>query len=261
MRAMRKVHVIMRKEEVDEAKLAGKIAVVLDVLLATTTITTCLQHRAREVIPVRNAEEAREVLRERMERAEELADGGNHPLRSSYILAGEDGGRPIPGFEMPSPTIFREKVAGKSVILSTTNGTVAVSKTESARHTYISSLLNGRAVAEHIARDRDDESVIVICSGSSGHFSLEDYYGAGYFVYSLLQIEPSWELSDAARAALYLYLGHSTDAHAAAILQDARVGQMILSYGQEEDLEYTARLGVYPVVPYVDHARRRIVAL
>src|SRR3954470_14197248 len=184
---MTKIHLLMKKEEIREEKIAdgNKIAVVLDVLLATTTIVSALKDGAKEVIPVLHSDEALEV-------ATKFSQG-------EYILAGELNARPIDGFVYPSPTLIRENIKGKTLILSTTNGTVALRKSAQAEKVYIGSLLNNPAVASSLQHCLDDQNILIICSGNSGETSLEDFYGAGHLI-DCLQKQRKYDLTDAAKA-------------------------------------------------------------
>lgn len=232
---MGKCHLLMRKEEIDEKQLSGKVAVVFDVLLATSTITAALYDGAKEVIPVLNEEEAHTIAKDK--------DNG------SYLLVGEYEGRTIKGFYGPSPVQLKGNVAGKSMILSTTNGTVAVRKSASAKKVYLSSLLNGKAVAEKVAKDHHNETIIIICSGSSGLFCTEDFYGAGYFLDCLLkETEEDWDLTDAAHVAQQFYEAKSHQCET--VLEQSRVGQMLTRFGFTEEIRFIAQRGIFPIVPY-----------
>jgi len=241
---MPSVHVLLKKEDIDAVKLAGdKIAVVFDVLLATSTITSALFYGAREVIPVLNKEEA---LKEA---------NGRDP--KTTILVGEMDGKPIEGFLVPHPTYLRNKVKDKTIILSTTNGTVAVRKASAAKTLYIGSILNGQAAAETILTRHRNESIVIVCSGSSGSFCLEDFYGAGYFLDCLVSgSEQPLELTDAARAALLFYRG--TVALGNKVLKSSSVGQMLVHYGLEDVVEYVIGRGTMPIVPYLADKKRII---
>ena len=230
---MAKIHVVLKKEDIKEEKVAGNIAIVLDVLLATSTITACLHHGARGVLPVINGEKALELK-------------ANHP--DDPLLVGEYEGKTIDGFLLPTPLSLKEAVKDKMVILSTTNGTVAIHRALTAKKTYIASLLNGEAVCELVKKEHSKESIIIICSGSSGEFNLEDFYGAGYLL-DLLQ-EGNWELTDAARAALLFYQAYRSQSNT--ILKSSHVGQVLECYGYVEELTFVSEKGTLPVVPYVN---------
>ncbi|MGV3487978.1 MAG: 2-phosphosulfolactate phosphatase [Tuberibacillus sp.] len=238
------VHVLLKKEEIETKKLAdNKIAVVFDVLLATSAITSALYYGAKEVIPVLNKDEA-------------LIEAAGRPTDET-ILVGEMNGKPIEGFMVPHPAFLKKKIENKSIILSTTNGTVAIRKASSAKKLYIGSILNGRAVAEAVLTHHPDEAVVIICSGSSGAFCLEDFYGAGYFLDCLVGAEEkNWELTDAARAALLFYRGTVTLGDG--ILKSSSVGRWLVKYGLEDVVEYVTGRGTMPIAPFLAGEKRII---
>jgi 2-phosphosulfolactate phosphatase len=230
---MTKIHLLMKKEDIKEEKVANgnKIAVVLDVLLATTTIVSALRDGAKEVIPVLHSREALGV-------AKQL-------LQGEYILAGELDARPSAGFVYPSPTLIRENIKGKTLILSTTNGTVALRKSAPAHRVYIGSLLNNSAVAKSLQGCTDDQTILIICSGNSGETSLEDFYGAGHLIDCLLN-QGKYELTDAAKTALYFYRGQDDSYE---LLLDSYVGSLLAKHDQHPDLKLAATKGITSIVP------------
>src|SRR3982074_3000055 len=107
-----RIHVLTKKEELDGVRAPGKVVVVLDILFATTTMVSALAHGAAEVVPVLDEAAARS-------RARSYPEG-------SYVLSGERVAETLPGFVHPAPLALVEHgVQGKTVIYSTTNGTVA----------------------------------------------------------------------------------------------------------------------------------------
>jgi 2-phosphosulfolactate phosphatase len=242
---MGKIHLLLKKEEIDPQKMEeNKVAVIFDVLLATSTITAALHNGASEVIPVLDEKEAR---------AEAL-----HCEEGSYVLVGEYRGKTIDGFLSPNPLALKGKVEGKKVILSTTNGTVALKKSLLAKKVYAASLLNGSAVAEELIKKYYGETIVIVCSGSFDEFNMEDFYGAGYLIDCLLSNDKAaWEMTDATLAAYHFYNG--TKNNAKEILKTSRVGRMLASYGFENELQFVSQHGLYDVVPYMDK-NHRIVA-
>jgi 2-phosphosulfolactate phosphatase len=231
---MGKIHLLMRKEEIDEQKLNDhKLVVVFDILLATSTITSVLEFGAKEVIPVMDQKEANQLAKERS--------------RDEYILIGEYEGKTIDGFLSPNPIALKGLVSSKSIILSTTNGTVALKKSKNAKSVYAASILNSKAVSEHIGKSYQDESILLVCSGSSGQFNMEDFYGAGYFIDCLLKESINLELTDAAKSAhLFYTLGLHKENE---ILADSSVGNMLIEYGYEEELKFISNKSIFNVVP------------
>jgi 2-phosphosulfolactate phosphatase len=228
---MSKIHVLLKKEELDSQRLPGKVVVVLDVLFATSSIVTALAHGAEEVVPALDSDMA-------------LLEGSRRK-DGSYVLSGELNAETIAGFCHPTPlALLDEEVAGKTVIYSTTNGTVALSKSQEAGHVYAAALLNGEAMVDRIERAHPNETVLLVCSGSADNFNLEDFYGAGYLV-SLFARRGGHELSDAALAARLLHEGSD----ASDCLMKSRVGRMMLSRGLEDEVRFAAQKSCFDVVP------------
>ncbi|MFP7737388.1 2-phosphosulfolactate phosphatase [Priestia aryabhattai] len=230
----RKVHVILKKGELLAKKLEGKTVVIFDILLATSTIAAALQQGATKVIPVKNEEEAREKAK--TYKPDEIA------------LVGEYGGKTIEGFFDPNSSTLKQHVQNKTIILSTTNGTVAIHKAEKAKHVYAASLLNGEAVASAVCQPSQDETVLLVCSGSSGRFCLEDLYGAGYFISCLLRLK-AFHLTDAAKAALLFYEAYEHSP--VEILKQSAVGGILTQYGFLDEISFVSRKNIYSVVPKV----------
>jgi 2-phosphosulfolactate phosphatase len=215
---MQSVHVIMRKEDIDPARAGGKVVAVFDVLFATSTIVTALEHGAAEVVPTMDADAAR------------AAAAGLSA--NAFLLAGERDMQPIPGFLPSVPLrLAQEPLAGKRLIYSTTNGTVALRRVEKAAVVYAASLLNGHAVARRIARQHRDEKVLLVCAGDGGAFNIEDFFGAGYVIDCLMTAEPTrWAPSDAAVAAREVYRGSA--ARPARCLLESRLGRIMRAMGR-----------------------------
>ncbi|NCU16980.1 2-phosphosulfolactate phosphatase [Pallidibacillus pasinlerensis] len=231
---MGKIHVLLKKEELELEKINNeKIVVVFDILLATSTITTLLAHGANEVIPVLNFEEA---ISEEKQRNDE-----------NILKVGEYRGKPIDGFLYPYPRSLKEQVNGKTIILSTTNGTVAIKKAARAKKIYAASLLNAKAVAEKILDTYAGETILLVCAGSFGRFNIEDFYGAGFFIECLQQLHKNWELTDAALTAHLIFKNNIHQGNV--ILKKSRVGQKIIDLGFEHEIDFIAQKNRYDVVP------------
>ena len=109
----------------------------------------------------------------------------------SFVLAGEYGAETLPGFANPTPLALLDlPLAGKALVYSTTNGTVAVHKAAGAARVYAAALCNGAAVVERVLARAEAETVLLVCSGSVDAFNLEDFYGAGHLVSPLHPAEP-----------------------------------------------------------------------
>ena len=243
---MQKIHVLLKKEELDAQRLEGKVVVVLDILFATSSIVTALAHGATEVIPAPDGRAAQAA-------ASRFAAG-------SYVLSGELNADTLPGFVHPTPqALLAEGLAGRRLIYCTTNGTVALAKAQGAAHVYAAALLNGRAVVERIVLHHPDSTLLIVCSGSADNFNLEDFYGAGYLV-SLLRARLSGnpagaDCSDAALAAELLH-DHCDGLDA---LRGARVGRMMLARRLDAEVAFAAQESCYDVVPLLQDGALRCV--
>lgn len=235
-----KLHLLLKKEEIDEARMQeDKTAVIFDVLLATSTIAACFWHGAKEVIPVLDGDEARKQAAGRE--------------TDSFCLVGEYNGKTIEGFLDPNPLQLKKQIAGKTVVLSTTNGTVAIRKAAGANKVYTASLLNGSAVADKIAAEHQEETIVAVCSGSGGEFCLEDFFGAGYFVDCLMRQTSHWELTDSAKAARIFY--ETNKCNSRELLKQSRVGEMLMSLGFEEEIDFVAEASKISHVPWLKNGK------
>jgi 2-phosphosulfolactate phosphatase len=229
---MSKIHVLLKKEELDNERLANKVVIVLDILFATSSIVAALAHGAAEVVPTPDGAAA-------------VAEAARRPA-GSYLLAGELNAETLPGFAHPMPlALLQEEISGRSLIYSTTNGTVALNKSRDAAHVYAAALLNGEAVVKHIVRTHPDSTVLVVCSGSADNFNLEDFYGAGYIVSLFRKIGGTHEFSDAALAAEMLH----AHADATDCLQRSRVGRLMLARNLEAEVHFATLKSVFDIVP------------
>jgi 2-phosphosulfolactate phosphatase len=212
-----RVHVAFTPAETVRAP----VAVVVDVLRATSTIVQALASGYRRVLCCAEIDEARD-LRER------LGEG---------VLAGERLAQAIPGFDLGnSPAEFVEP-RGETVILTTTNGTRAIAAAAAGAETVlVGSLLNLAAVAGAVREAGAD--VEVVCAGVDGRFTLDDAYCAGRIAALL-----GGERSDAAEAAVRL----------AGSFASAEEGLQAAENPRQEalgdDLAWCARESVLAVVP------------
>ena len=235
-----KIHVLTKKEELDTVRVQGKVVVVLDILFATTTMVAALAGGAREIVPVLDEAAARAC-------AKEIGD---------CVLAGELYAETLPGFAHPAPlSLLEHGVRGKTVVYSTTNGTVAMSEAAGAARVYCGALLNARRLVEHILARHARETVLILCSGSGDNFNYEDFYGAGCFVEHFSAAMSNADLSDAARAARDLY----RHARLPDALLECRVGAMMVKRGLRREVEYACRIDSLPVVAALEGDRVRLV--
>jgi 2-phosphosulfolactate phosphatase len=204
-------------------------------------MVAALAHGARDILPVLDEAAARA-------QAQQLP-------ADSFVLSGELYAETLPGFAHPAPmSLLEHGVKGRTVVYSTTNGTVAMADCAGAARVYCGALLNARALVAHVVAQHPRETVLVVCAGSGNNFNFEDFYGAGYFVECFAPHER--DLSDAAKAALTLY----RHAKAPEALLDCRVGRMMVSRGLAREVEFACRRDAFPVVAALENGRVRLVA-
>jgi len=236
-----KIHVLTKKEELDTVRVQGKVVVVLDILFATTTMVAALAGGARDIVPVLDEAAARAC-------AEKIGD---------CVLAGELYAETLPGFAHPAPlSLLEHGVRGKTVVYSTTNGTVAMTEAAGAARVYCGALLNARRLVEHILARHAGETVLILCSGSGDNFNYEDFYGAGCFVDHFSKAMGNTDLSDAARAARDLY----RQARLPDALLECRVGAMMVKRGLRREVEYACRVDSLPVIAVLEGDRVRLLS-
>ena len=212
-------------------------AVVIDVLRASTSIIVAFQSGCRSIIPVASVDEA---ARERASFPE-------------AVLAGERGGLRVPGFLLGnSPREFtREAVAGRDVILTTSNGTKALRAVGGGRTVGIGAFQNRSAVADWlVARGTDS---LIVCSGCEGGFSLEDAVCAGAIVERAGRVATRLVLGDGARACQVLWERFGSDLPR--LLRETAWGERLLNLGFGPDLDLCAQVDVTHVVPRMEGGR------
>ena len=232
-----KVEVFLTPGELTLGDSTGRVVAVVDVLRASTTIATALFNGARTVIPVESTEAA--IMRSKQFE------------RSEVMLAGELKMQPIAGFDLGnSPQSFSaEAASGRTILLTTTNGTRALMNVLGARDIVVASYVN-HAAATAILRTavRADNDVAIVCAGDEGHFSLEDAACAGRYVRSISQRNrTSLILNDAASACEDIDRRYGDNI--AKIFRDSTHGRALAEAGFGEDLVACAAVDSCPVVP------------
>jgi 2-phosphosulfolactate phosphatase len=221
----------------------GVQTVVVDVLRATSTLPAALANGALFVVARAVAEEAF------AERAALERDG------VAAILGGERGGNKLPGFDAGNSPLEYEpaRVAGKAVVLCTTNGSGALEACARAAALFAASFLNAGATVKRLVRSA--APVAVVCAGKEGAPALEDIACAGLLVERLTAVQP-YDADDAGEAARLVWKAHRRDV--AALLANCRHGRYLAALGYERDLAYCARVDALDVVVTRDAAGRLV---
>lgn len=237
-----KLDVVISADNIKEEYLENKIVVVIDMLRATSVIITALSNKAKEVFPILTVEEA-------FVKKEELLNLGLCPM-----LGGERKAMKIEGFDFSnSPLEYaNEKVQGKTIILSTTNGTRAINLSLRAEEILIGAIINAKAVAEELKKINKD--VVFINAGTNGEFSMDDFICSGYMI-SLLCESDNHDLSDIAKTAKYIY---ESNTNLIDYIKDARHFSVLNSLNLMDDLKYCCKKDIISIVPKVEKVSKSI---
>lgn len=228
-----RLHVALTPDELGQGELHSRTVVVIDVLRAATTVTAALAHGCRMVIPVLTPEAARDRAR------------GFPP--GEVLLGGERGGEPIAGFDLGnSPLEYTpDRVAGKVIILTTTNGTRALVKTAGAAPTAMAALVNLKAITHWIGDQGRD--LTLVCAGEAGDMSLEDTVCAGLIAEKLVEAGLSLDLS--AEAAMARSVARDYQDRLADLRRDSTWARRLAQAGRGKDLATCLVLDAWSLVP------------
>jgi 2-phosphosulfolactate phosphatase len=177
--------------------LSETVCVVFDILRATTTMVTALANGAQAIIPVAEIPEA---LALRQKNPSVLLAGERHGLRIRADLTGSV------DFDLGnSPReMTAEKVQGKTIVMTTTNGTRALRACAGARMILVGSFLNLRATTNWI-REKNPAQLILVCSGTFEEPALEDILAAGALCEKIWSNYAGGHVSDSAEIARRIY--------------------------------------------------------
>lgn len=230
------IDVIISADNIDESKVKDKVVIVIDMLRATTVITTAFMNGCREVIPCLTVDDA---LKE-----------GKKFNRDEFVLGGERRAMKIEGFDLSnSPLEYTEDVVkDKTVIITTTNGTRALTECKSAKRIFVASVINGGAVARKLMEIGED--VTIINAGTNGEFSMDDFICGGYIINEMMSINENLYLTDVAKTANYIYENNKSFQ---SFIKDARHYGVMKQLGLIEDVEYAMKKNITDIVPeYID---------
>ncbi len=236
---------------IDPARLRGGVAVVFDVLRASTTIVHALAAGAAYVRPFLEAEEALA--------ARASMRGG------SVVLGGERGGTRIPGFDLGnSPGEYRsETLRSRAVFFTTTNGTRALLASLEAERVLVGCFNNLSALVRVLVSD--GRPVHLVCAGTRGEVSLEDTLGAGAVASGL-------EASGGPGAQARRVAACGNDATSLAIdawrsagplgaaLRRGLGGRDVVALGLDRDIDAAAMIDSHAIVPELDKGTMRLLS-
>jgi 2-phosphosulfolactate phosphatase len=226
-----RIDVAATPDGLDPAAVAAATVLVIDVLRASTCIVTALANGCEAIVPVASPEEARR-------RAAEL---------DRSLIAGERRGEPLQGFDLGnSPLEFtRGRVGGRTIVMTTSNGTRALVAARSAPAVGVAAFINHAAAAAWaLARQRD---VLLLCAGERGARSLEDYVCAGMLVERLAAAEPGAAPTPEAERAADAARPYGKDV--GRLAQDSSWARHLTSVGRGRDVAACLALDTRSLVP------------
>jgi 2-phosphosulfolactate phosphatase len=224
----RKIEVCVTPALLGLYDIENSIVVVIDILRATSSIVYGIDNGANAIIPVANVEDCLAY-----------ADKG-------YLLAAERNGSVVDGYDFGnSPFSYtKEQVGGKTVVLTTTNGTKALHLARSkAKQVVVGSFLNLQALCEWLKTQNND--VLLLCAGWKDQFNLEDTLFAGAVVNAIRASFTEFDDSGVAAEDLYLlakddlrsYISKSSHSHRLAALNI------------EKDVQFCLQLNICQAIP------------
>jgi 2-phosphosulfolactate phosphatase len=227
---MMNVDVVLLPRDLPPLDGTGITVVVFDVLRATTTMAAALAARVSEIRVYPSTSLAR-TAGER---------------QSDLLLCGEEQCLPPAGFHLGnSPGAFApDRHRGRTVAMSTTNGTRAILAAAGAGRMLTGALVNASAVARHVAKIGTD--VILLCAGTNGQVAAEDIIGAGAVLHMMRPHGRVVPQSDVADMAEDLFVCHRDDL--ASALRTSGGGRNVLAANLEPDIDFAARLDLLDVV-------------
>jgi 2-phosphosulfolactate phosphatase len=242
-----RLDVVFSPQELTPGEVTDRTVVVVDVLRATTTICAAMHHGARAVITAADPAEAAQI-------AQTLGS-------SDVVLAGERNSLRIPGFQLGNSPLemTREAVGGKTLVMTTTNGTPAFLATAGAREVIVGAAVNLSVAGERARAALEAEGdLLILCAGREHGFGLDDAYLAGCLAVRALGGRRRRKgLNDAALVSVDLVSRYRDRIER--VLSLSHAGRQSVTQGFRDDVHAAAQVDRHPVLP-IFHERRIALA-
>nr|WKN38245.1 2-phosphosulfolactate phosphatase [Tunicatimonas sp. TK19036] len=227
---MNTIEVCLTPELLKQHSVAEKVVVVVDVLRASSTMVTAFAHGLERLMPVAYVE------------------GCLALQRLGYLSAGERDGAKVEGFNFGNSPydVMDKSLEGKSLAMTTTNGTLAIERAKDARKLLIGTFLNMSAVVKYL--QKLDEPVLVMCAGWKGYINLEDTLFAGALVSALKETHEIQ--GDSSLTAQLLY--ESSKDNLLEVVSQASHAQRLKDLSADKDMRYCLQIDEYDVVPVLE---------
>ncbi|UTW63025.1 2-phosphosulfolactate phosphatase [bacterium SCSIO 12741] len=211
------------------------IVVVIDIFRATSAMCAAFQNGVKEMIPVRRIEDALDYK------------------KKGYVVAAERKGEVVEGFQLGNSPFhyMNDWVKDKTIVITTTNGTRAISMAKRAHEVVVGSFLNASVLADWLCEQNRD--VVLLCAGWRGRFNMEDSLFAGCMVEKLAESGNFDEFSDSAHVARQMFEMGKSDMNK--YLIDSSHRRRLNGLNLEEDIKYCLQMDVAPVLPVLQNGR------
>ena len=224
---MRTIDVCLTPDLMHLYQVSDRAVVVVDILRATSCMTTAIAHDVHSITPFAKLDECLAMKQQ------------------DYFTAGERDGKKVDGFDLGNSPFeyMADNLKGQKIAFTTTNGTQAIAKSIGAAEIIIGSFLNLSAVVRHLRESQ--HNVLIVCAGWKGKFNLEDTLFAGAVVEGLTDdLEPE---CDAPLAALQLYRCAKDDLNG--FLSQSSHVKRLARLNIFKDIEYCLTRDQFDVVP------------
>ena len=224
---MKSIDVCLSPDLMHLYSVTDKTVVVVDILRATSCMTTAFAYGIEGITPIADLEVCRQKKKE------------------GYLIAGERDGKKVDGFDLGnSPFEYMQpNINGAKLAFTTTNGTQALARAEGAMEVVIGSFLNIAAVTDHLKSSPGD--ILILCAGWKGKVNLEDTLFAGAVVEALSAF--TRPACDAPLAARHLYASAQSDLYG--FLKESSHVQRLAKLNIHEDIRFCLTFDKFSIVP------------
>jgi 2-phosphosulfolactate phosphatase len=224
---MKNIDVCLTPALLDLCEVEKKIVVVVDILRATSCMTTAIAHGVKSIIPVASLEECCNLK------------------KKGYIAAAEREGKMAEGFDLGnSPFSYMDKsLVGKTIAMTTTNGTLAITKSKNAEEIIVGSFLNISSVIRYLEKQPND--VLILCAGWKGSVNLEDTLFAGAVIEGMSN--NFFADYDAAITARTLY--KAAKKSLSSFISNSSHARRLRNLNITKDIDFCLQSDVYNVIP------------
>lgn len=228
---MKTIDVCLSPELMHLYNVQDKTVVVVDILRATSCMTTAFAHGIESITPFAKLEDCLGMK------------------SKGFFTAGERDGKKVEGFDLGNSPFeyMNPKLKEKKIAFTTTNGTQAIEKSKGAKEVIVGSFLNLSSVVRHLLFGKNN--ILIVCAGWKGKVNLEDTLFAGAVVDKLRDfIEPD---CDAPLAAQHLYNLAKPDM--VRFLSTSSHVKRLANLNIHKDIEFCLTPDQYQVVPVLNN--------